>query len=84
MHFNRCLQRTGDQNLLKKYLFFSFLYFPNLPVILLPLHPKNLQRRKMLFMACVPLDAKIDRSEHVYLWKFPLCVIFAAVIMAVV
>ena len=29
--------------------------------------PKNIQRRKMLFIAGVPLDAKIDRSEHVYL-----------------
>ena len=51
-----------------KNIYFSyFLYFHNLPVILLPLHPKNLQGRKMLFMACVPLDAKINRSEHVYL-----------------
>ena len=51
-----------------KNIYFShFLYFHNLPVILLPLHPKNLQRCKMLFMACVPLDAKINGSEHVYL-----------------
>ena len=35
-------------------------------------------------MPCVPQDAKIDRSEHVFLWKYTVRVITVAVIMAVV
>ena len=61
------------------------------PVILLPLHPayltnKNPQRLIINHGMC-PVgrkDRSIDRSEHVYLWKYPVYVISVAFIMTVV
>ena len=71
---NHKLQMTSS-------IFIDCILQQNLPIISCPykkicLMHKNPQRCKMIiFMACTPMDAKIrKKSEHVHLWKYPVCV----------